>query len=109
MSPVPITDFRAVSGQWAGPVVGLAGRREEGDWVKLAIAADGSYNFGITRTIGVFGGNGQFTLQDGKLAMQGERGRATFTLLEGGGRRRLRGDGVLTSGGAVTADLTPAQ
>ena len=109
MSPVAITDFRAVAGRWAGPVIGLASHRTEGDWVQLAIAEDGTYDFGIVRTIGVFGGKGQFTLKDGKLQMEGERGRATYALYEGDGRRSLRVDGVLGSGGTVSAELKPAR
>jgi len=109
MSPVAISDFRAVAGRWAGPVTGLAQRRTEGDWVQLSIAADGTYEFGVARTIGMFGGKGQFTLEDGKLVMAGERGRATYALFEGDGRRLLRASGVLTSGGTVSAELTPAR
>jgi hypothetical protein len=109
LAPVAIADFGAVAGRWAGPVSGLASRRQDEDWVELTIAPDGTYAFGVARTIGMFGGKGQFMLKDGKLVMEGERGRATFALFEGAGRRRLRGDGVLTSGTAVSADLTPAR
>lgn len=109
MSSVAITDFRAVAGRWAGPVIGLAMHRTEGDWIQLAIAEDGTYDFGIVWTIGVFGGKGKFTLKDGKLLMEGERGRATYALYEGDGRRYLRADGVLGSGGTVSAELKPAR
>jgi hypothetical protein len=110
MSPVPITEFRTVAGRWAGPVTGLAQRRTEGDWVQLSIAPDGTYEFGIARTIGMFAGKGQFTLEDGKLVMAGERGRATYALFEGGGRRLLRVNGVLAAGGGpVSAELSPAR
>jgi hypothetical protein len=109
MSPVAISDFRAVSGRWAGPVTGLAQRRTEGDWVQLSIAPDGTYEFGIARTIGMFGGKGQLTLEDGKLVMAGERGRATYALYEGAGRRLLRANGVLATGGTVSAELAPAR
>jgi hypothetical protein len=109
MSPVAIGDFGAVAGRWAGPVTGLAQRRTEGDWVQLSIAPDGSYEFAVPRTIGVFGGKGQFTLEDGKLVMAGERGRASYALYEGRGRRLLRASGVLASGGTVFAELTPAR
>src|SRR5262245_42389430 len=108
-SPVPITDFSAVAGRWEGPVSGLASPRNDDDWVRLNIGNDGSYDFGIYRTIGVFGGKGQLTLKDGKLSMEGERGSATYALYEGGGQRYLRGDGVLRSGGTVSAQLKPAR
>ena len=106
LSPVAITDFRAVAGRWAGPVRGLASRRSDEDWVELTIAQDGAYEFGIARNIGMFAGRGRFTLDDGKLVMVGERGRATYALYEGEGRRMLRANGVLTNGAPVSAELS---
>ena len=105
-TPVPITDLKMVAGRWAGVVVGLAGpRTTQEDWVNLTITEDGTYDFGIYRTIGMFGGKGKLTLQDGKLMGAGERGNATFTLIDRGGRQYLRADGVLQSGGTVSGDL----
>jgi hypothetical protein len=57
-----------------------ASARQDDDWIKLTIGKDGAYDFGIYRTIGVFGGKGQATIADGKLQMEGERGRSTFVL-----------------------------
>ena len=108
-SPVPITDFGMVAGRWEGTAKGLASARQDDDWIKLTIGKDGAYDFGIYRTIGVFGGKGQATITDGKLQMEGERGRATYVLYEGDGRRYLRGDGVLHSGGTVSVELRPAR
>jgi len=109
LSPVAITDIGSVAGKWAGPVTGLTTRRDEGDWVNIVIGRDGTYDFGIYRTIGVFGGKGKLTLQDGKLALQGDRGSSTLTLFEGGGKRVLRGDGVLSDGTRVNSELTPVR
>jgi hypothetical protein len=109
VAPVSITDFKTVAGRWAGPVAGLPGPRQDEDWVELTIGEDGTYAFGVARTIGMFAGKGQFTLADGKLVMQGERGRATFALFEGTGRRQLRAAGTTTSGMTVTAQLAPAR
>lgn len=106
--PVPITDFKMVAGRWQGSVSGLAGPRNEGDSVQVTIGEDGTYDFGIYRTIGVFGGKGQFTLQDGKLMAQGERGRVTYELYERGGRRYLKGIGV-AGGNPVTTELRPVR
>jgi hypothetical protein len=103
---IPVTDFRMVAGHWSGVVVGLAGpKNDEGDWVDLTIAEDGTYDFGVYRTIGVFAGKGKLTLVDGKLASEGERGRATFTLSERGGRQYLRAEGVQRSGTSISGDL----
>jgi hypothetical protein len=87
-------------------VRGLASPRSDEDWVDLTIAQDGAYDFGIARNIGMFGGRGRFTLDDGKLVMAGERGRATSALYEGEGRRMLRANGVLTDGAPVSAELS---
>jgi len=109
LSPVAITDIGSVAGKWAGPVTGLAKRRDEGDWVNVVIAPDGTYDFGIYRTIGMFGGKGKLTVQDGKLALQSDRGNSTLTLFEGGGKRVLRGDGVLSDGTRINSELTPVR
>jgi hypothetical protein len=109
---VPITDYKMVAGKWAGNVRGLAGPRDdEGDWVQMTIADNGAYEFSIARTIGVASGKGTFTLKDGKLAMEGERGSATFALFERDGRRFLRGDGMVGSGSGtpLTGELRPAR
>ena len=57
----------------------------------------------------MFSGKGKLTLQDGKLAFTGERGAGTLALLEGGGKRVLRANAVLTDGTQLNADLTPAR
>ena len=56
---------------------------------------------GSTRTIGVFGGKGQATIADGKLQMEGERGRSTLSSTRATAARYLRGEGVLRAGGTV--------
>ena len=109
LAPVAIKDFPSVAGKWAGRVSGMASRREEDDQVTVVIGPDGAYDFGIYRTIGVFSGKGTLTLQDGKLAFSGERGAGTLSLLEGGGKRVLRGNAVLSDGKRLDAELTPAR
>jgi hypothetical protein len=109
LNPVAITDYKMVAGKWSGHVIGLAGPRDDGDWIDMVIRENGSYEFGIARTIGVLAGKGNFTLQDGKLKVVGERGQATFALLEGEGTRILRGNGMLHTGKALTGDLRPAR
>jgi len=103
---VPITSFQMVAGKWAGTVVGLSGSKDEGDSIEVTIGEDGSYDFGMFRTIGMFGGKGQFGLKDGKLTSQSQRGNAEYTLSERGGRQYLRGEGLFENNKTVTADLT---
>ena len=108
-SPVPVTDFKMVAGRWQGLVTGLAGPRDEGDTVQLRIGNDGTYDFGVYRTIGALTGKGTLTLQDGKLQMQGERGQAVYTLYEGSGRQYLRAEGALSSGMPLSAEFRRVQ
>jgi len=106
MAPVPITDFKMVAGKWVGPVTGLSARRDEGDWAEMTISPEGAYDFGVYRTIGVFGGRGTLTLSDGKLQMRGDRGSATYALYQGGGKRMLQAQGTLSDGRPLAAKLT---
>jgi len=107
LAPVPITDFKMVAGKWEGLVSGLSAKRDDGDWAEMTISPDGTYDFGIYRTIGVFGGRGTFTLSDGKLQMRGDRGSATYALYQGGGKRVLQAQATLSDGRPLTAKLTP--
>jgi hypothetical protein len=107
LTAVPITDFAMVAGKWGGLVTGITPRQE--DWVDVIIMPDGTYDFGIYRTIGVFGGKGTFTLKDGKLQARGQRGSATYTLYQGGDRRVLRVQGALADGRAISARLNPKE
>jgi hypothetical protein len=109
-APVAITDYKMVAGKWAGLVKGLAGPRDDqGDWVEMNIGDSGSYDFGVARTIGMLTGKGNLALKDGKLALEGERGQATFALFQREGRKLLRVDGKLRSGTPLSGELTPAR
>jgi hypothetical protein len=109
-TPVPITSFRMVAGNWGGVIQGLASPvNDEGDWVKVTIGEDGTSDFGIYRTIGVFSGKGKLTLADGKLTGQGPRGQVTYTLIERGGQQYLRVAGKLEGGTDVSGDLHRVQ
>ena len=79
------------------------------DWVDVTITPEGKYDFGIYRTIGVFGGTGTFTLSDGKLESRGERGSASYTLYQSGARRVLQIQGALFDGRKVSARLNPKE
>ena len=107
LTAVPITDFKTVAGKWGGLVTGITAQHD--DYVDVTIAPDGKYDFGIYRTIGVFGGTGTFTLSDGKLQSRGERGSATYTLYQGGARRVLQVQARLSDGRMVSAKLTPKE
>jgi hypothetical protein len=99
-----------VAGKWGGIVMGLAGpQNDQGDWVNIQIGQDGTYDFGVFRNIGAFAGKGKLTLADGKLIAQGERGRATYSLVDRGGQRFLHVEGKLEGGTDVSGDLHRVQ
>jgi len=106
---IPITDFRMVAGRWTGYLTAEGRPRQDDDLVDLTIGQDGAYAFAVDRKVGPFVGKGQFVLKEGKLVMDGARGRALFTLLPNNQGRRLRGDAVQPSGGPTWVDLLPAQ
>jgi hypothetical protein len=107
LTQVPITDFKMVAGKWGGLVTDITPRQD--NWVDVTIMPDGKYDFGIYRTIGVFGGKGSFTLTDGKLEARGPRGSATYTLYQSGTRRVLRVQAKLFDGRQVSARLSPKE
>ena len=106
---VGIADFKSVAGVWDGILHGLPSPRSryDGDWIMLRIGDDGSYEFASFREIGVFRGSGTLRLSEGRLFLEGPRGRATLTLYADDGRRLLRADGVSDDGLKLTAELTP--
>ena len=111
LSTVPITDFKTVAGKWGGLVRGLPprGSSRDEDFVDLEIKPDGTYDFGIFRSIGAFSGTGPLTIEDGRLTFKGERGAGTLILMEGNGRRVLRANAVMTNGLRLSSDLTPVR
>lgn len=103
-----IESFGSVAGKWTGMMVRTPRSRGE-DLVHVTISEDGRYEFASYRTIGVFGGRGQFTLADGKLTVTTERGTATGSLLTSDGARTLRIFAVMKDGTEYAADLEPAK
>jgi hypothetical protein len=84
---VPIADFKSVAGKWEGPLT--RGHGPKDDWLELTIRDDGSYEAVSSRVIGVMRGTGRFTIADGRLVAQGERGSAVAALATRGAERRL--------------------
>jgi hypothetical protein len=79
-TPVAVSDVQSLSGTWEG-VVYLPG--SERDDVTLTISADGSYDVVSKRSLGVTTGKGRILVSDGRLVIEGNRGRGAGTLLRG--------------------------
>jgi hypothetical protein len=105
-TPVSISTFQSASGKWAG-IMRTTPRSREDDWVTLIIREDGAYAFQAVRTIGIMQGQGTFTLTDGKLRAETERGWAEATLYEEGDRRMLKVIGATNDGVRYSAELDP--
>ena len=84
-----------------------APKSNEDDWVKVRIHEDGTYEFAAYRTVGVFGGKGQFTLKDGTLFVETERGTASIALFVAEAGRMLRAEAETKDGLRYSGDLLP--
>lgn len=107
-SPEPIDSFGLVAGKWAGLLVRAPKVRKD-DWIRLSIDNDGRYEFSSYRTIGVFSGQGHFTLADGKLTVTTERGTATGSLFVSNGSRMMRFIGIMEDGVQYAAEFEPSR
>jgi hypothetical protein len=107
-TPVSVSAFKSAAGKWAG-ILKATPRLKRDDWVTLTIRDDGSYDFVSVRTIGIFQGQGSFTLIDGKLKAETERGSTIATLYEDGGRRMLKVEWATKDGVQYSADLAPTK
>ena len=107
-TPVSVSAFKSAAGKWAG-ILKATPRLKRDDWVRLTIRDDGSYDFVSVRTIGIFQGQGTFTLIDGKLSAETERGSTIATLYEEGGRRMLKVEWATKDGVQYSADLAPTK
>ena len=104
----PIVDVADVAGKWDGLMRRIPPDRRD-DWVTVAIASDGRYEFSSLRTIGVFTGHGLFMLSDGKLLSKSERGTVEAVLYQTGGQRMLNAKGRAADGTEYTAEVKPAK
>ena len=105
---VSIPDVSAVAGKWDGLMRAVPHQRRD-DWVTVAIAPDGRYEFSSLRTIGVFSGHGEFALNEGKLFSKSERGTVEAVLYEAGSQRMLKATGRAADGTEYTAEVKPVK
>ena len=105
---VPIADVSDVAGKWDGLMRRIPPDRRD-DWVTVAIAPDGRYEFSSLRTIGVFSGHGEFAVNEGKLQSRSERGSVEAVLYQAGTQRMLKAKGRAADGTEYTAEVKPAK
>jgi hypothetical protein len=107
VTPVAVSDVKSVAGTWKG-VVYLSG--SEPDNVTLTIREDGSYDVVSREPIGASRGKGQIVISDGRLIMQGEKGRGVGTLLRSpNGGLTMNIQAILSDNSILTAELWPSR
>ena len=80
VTPVAVSDIEAVSGTWKGVVYRTS--ELEPDYVTLTIRGDGSYDVvSAQEPIGASRGRGKIVINEGRLRMEGEKGRGVGTVL----------------------------
>src|ERR1700720_2907708 len=75
---VAVTDVKSVTGTWKGTVYRSGFEPES---VALAIHDDGSYDVVLVGSSGTSRGRGKILVSDGRLLVEGAKGRGAGTLL----------------------------
>jgi hypothetical protein len=108
-SPTAITDIKTIAGKWEGIMIRTPKSRTD-DWVRVSIQESGDYDFASYRTIGVFSGKGNLSVQDGKATAQSEKGSLTMQLFtdKASGKSMLKAESKGKDGISYRAELTKA-
>jgi hypothetical protein len=106
VTPVAVSDVKAVAGTWKG-IVYQSG--SEPDQVVLTIREDGSYDVVSAQPRGTSRGKGKIVVSDGRLLIEGEKGRGVATVLKNpAGDRVMNIEATLSDNSTVTAKLWPS-
>lgn len=104
---VATPDVPSLTGTWKG-IVYRSGFEPES--VALVIHEDGSYDVVLTGSTGTSRGRGKVLVSDGRLVVEGEKGRGAGTLSRNpGGDLVLNVDMILNDNSALTAKLWPSR
>ena len=104
---VAVRDVKSVTGTWKGTVYRSGFEPES---VALAIHDDGSYEVVLTGSSGTSRGRGKILVSDGRLLVEGEKGRGAGTLLRSpAGDLVMNVDMILNDNSTLTAKLWPGR
>ena len=104
--PVAVSDVKSVAGTWKGIVYRSSFEPEQ---IVLTIREDGSYDFVSAQLIGTLRGRGKMVISDGRLRIEGEKGRGVATLLKNpAGDRLMSVEATLSDNSILTAKLWPS-
>jgi hypothetical protein len=106
VTPVMVSDIKSVTGTWKG-VLYRSGFQP--DDVTLTISDDGSYTLVSAQPNGTSRGSGKIVINDGRLRIEGEKGRGVGTLLRNpAGDLVMSIDATLSDNTTVSAKLWPS-
>jgi hypothetical protein len=104
VTPVAISDVRSLSGTWEGTVY-LPG--DERNDITVTIHDDGSYDAESRKPLGVSHGEGRIIIRDGRLIIEGQRGRGAGTVLRNSaGDVLMKVEMTLSDNSHLSAELT---
>jgi hypothetical protein len=107
IAPVAVSDIKSVAGTWKGTVYRSGSEPEQ---VVLTIQEDGSYDLVSAQTVGTSRGKGKIVISDGRLLIEGEKGRGLGTLLKNsGGDLVMSVEATLSDNSILTARLWPSR
>jgi hypothetical protein len=107
VTQVAVSDVKSVAGTWKGIVYGSGSEPEQ---VVLTIREDGSYDVVSAQIIGASRGKGKIVISEGRLLMEGERGRGVGTLLRNpAGDFVMNVEATLSDNSTLTAKLWPSR
>ena len=106
--PVAVSEMKSVAGTWKG----LAYSRDPAqETIELTIHEDGSYDVVSSgQTPGESRSKGKIELRDGRLILQGEKGRGLGTVLSSpGGDRVMNIEATLSDNSILSTRLWPSR
>jgi hypothetical protein len=107
VTQVAVSDVKSVAGTWKGIVYGSGSEPEQ---VVLTIREDGSYEVVSVQTVGTSRGKGKIVISEGRLLIEGERGRGVGTLLKNpAGDFVMNIEATLSDNSTLTAKLWPSR
>jgi len=107
VTQVSVPDIKSGTGTWKGIVYRSGGEPEN---ITLTIREDGTYDIVSADKVGASRGSGKIVISDGRLVIEGERGRGVGTLARnGGGDLVMNVDATLNDNSTLSAKLWPSR
>ena len=107
VTTVSVPDIKSVTGTWKGIVYRSGGEPEN---ITMTIREDGTYDVVSVDKVGASRGSGKIVISDGRLVIEGERGRGVGTLARNpGGDLVMSVDATLNDNSTLSAKLWPSR